>query len=139
MAFPRKALEFGISCCAQNPQNQFKDEDHHNLSTSMTDSMVSVHFAGEIDPKSYGIRHREAIPINKRNRKKPRYHDIKSTASGAKIYRTLVNSELNHFTKKENRGERLEEYMEPTRSRVKTYTWWDCKPEKPNVWSNSHS
>jgi len=103
----------------------------------MTDSMVSAvsaHFAGEIDPKSDGIRHREAIPINKRNRKKSDYQDIKST--GAKIYRTLVNSELNHFTKKENRGERMEEYMEPTRSRVKADPW---RNQKPHVWSNFHS
>jgi hypothetical protein len=63
---------------------------------------------------------------NKTNRKKQKYHDIRSYVSSNSKFRKLVKTEL----KKTD----IEDYVLPVRDRHTTYTWWDCKPEKPKVY-----
>ena len=82
--------------------------------------------------KSYGIHRRKYITKNKNNKKKPSYHDIKSSVSGAKILRVYFKNELNNLVKKD--VDTMNDYNPPFRTTETTYTWWDCSPYKPNVY-----
>ena len=68
-------------------------------------------------------------PKYKAQKKKQAYHDIKSTNSFGKVFRTHYKSELNHIR---DYPEMLQEYVLPIKG-SKTYTWWDCKPYKAKV------
>ena len=70
------------------------------------------------------------IGKNKMNGKKKKYHDHKSNASITKTYRCFVHSQLNKVLKQND----IEDYTMPLKSKS-SYTWWDCKPYKPKVYS----
>jgi len=88
----------------------------------------------EYDNKSFGNNKRLTMFINKRNGKKRKYHSVKSKSSISSFNRNLVKSEINTLIKHNN--DDIEEYVVPS-IQTRCFTWWDCKPYKPKVWSNN--
>ena len=79
--------------------------------------------------KSYFVLKRKFIQVNKRCKKKPSYHDIKSREKINKKLRLHTKSSLERSLREND----ALNFALPYHSSKDSRTWWDCKPDKMKI------
>ena len=83
------------------------------------------------DSKSFNLRKRSSLLINKNNKKHMRYADIKSHQKINKVIRSRVRCTVRYSLSNNS----IDCMILPFPTQIKsTKTWWDCTPYKIHVY-----
>lgn len=82
------------------------------------------------DLKSFNQRKRESLKINKNNKKKCRYHDIKSNQKVNKLIRMYTRCSLAYSLNNDN----VDNFILPIHTPKSSLNWWDCDPYKIKIY-----
>ena len=83
------------------------------------------------NPKIFGIDKRNHLKINKNNKKKVKYANVKSNQNPNKTIRTHTSSKLQKYINED----KAEDFLLPTYTTKHTTNWWDGSPLKIKIFN----